>query len=117
MNLLGKRSSLITLSEIVNDQIESGLWYDIDQRRQNLQRSLATAKHHQIVLNELFGKLKRAAGDVYQVLQLRLQNPEGENNSLQNNTPEYTRITDKNEIPVYIHSKTDFSLIDQWTTF
>lgn len=77
-----KRSSVITLSEIINDQIESGLRYDINERRQNLQRSLTTAKHHQIVLDELFGELKRAGGDVYQVLQLRLQSPEGENNSL-----------------------------------
>lgn len=39
-------SWLPTLSEIVDDQVESGLRDHIDQRRQHLQRPLPTAKHH-----------------------------------------------------------------------
>lgn len=39
-------SWLHTLSEIVDDQVESGLRDDIDQRRQHLQRPLPTTKHH-----------------------------------------------------------------------
>lgn len=35
-----------TLSEIVDDQVESGLRDHINQRRQHLQRPLPTTKHH-----------------------------------------------------------------------
>lgn len=37
---------LHTLSEIVDDQVESGLRDHINQRRQHLQRPLPTTKHH-----------------------------------------------------------------------
>lgn len=37
---------LHTLPEIVDDQVESGLGDDVNQRRENLQSPLATAKHH-----------------------------------------------------------------------
>lgn len=97
---------LRTLSQIVDDQVESGFRDDIDQRRQHLQGPLATTKHHlqqhmgqtcqcvksgtavtqcharrlqdrgrayQVVTDKLLSKLKRAGGDVNQVLQLGLR--------------------------------------------
>jgi len=52
-----------------------------------LQGPLTPAKHHQIVLDELFSKLKRAGGDVYKVLQLSLKSQEEENRELENLKP------------------------------
>lgn len=73
-----------TLSEIIDDQVESGLWYDVNKGRQNLQGPLTPAKHHQIVLDELFSELKRAGGDIYKVLQLSLKSQEGEKRKIEN---------------------------------
>lgn len=49
---------LNTLSEVVDNQVESGLGDHIDQRRQHLQRPLTTTKHHLQYAGERFSVWK-----------------------------------------------------------
>ncbi|TNN83695.1 hypothetical protein EYF80_006213 [Liparis tanakae] len=49
---------LNTLSEVVDNQVESGLWDHIDQRRQHLQRPLTTTEHHLQYTGERFSVWK-----------------------------------------------------------
>lgn len=58
-------SCLHTLSEIVDNKVESGLRNHIDQRRQHLQRPLPTTKHHLQYTGERFRVWETSKSLVY----------------------------------------------------
>jgi len=62
----------VALLQVVDDEVEARLGYDVDERGQGLEGGLAILEHDQVVLEQVLGEGEGERGGLEQILQLRL---------------------------------------------